>query len=171
VTILWKWTAVSWYETCNIPVLAWGSQEKPCEDSWSSGQDLFSRIRTYTAVMLHIWRWGKCSTQVTTPCVSLLYIHLVWGCYLSFWSTFNTRPHGQGNVSIYNNVLNTSFSKSNGCSKVKAKVIPQQTMSYTRRRGLTHSITVNLGTRCRRVIIFTSQSLHLPVPVAARSIA
>jgi len=41
VKILWKGTAVSLYETCNIPALAWGSREKPCEVSWSSGQDLF----------------------------------------------------------------------------------------------------------------------------------
>jgi len=122
VTVLWKGTAISWYETCNIPELAWGSWEKPCEVSWPFGQDLFSRIRTHTASMLHIWRWCQYSTHVTTPCV----IHVVWGCYLSFSSTFNTRPHDQGNLSIYNNVLNMSFSKSKGCNKVNAKVILQQ---------------------------------------------
>jgi hypothetical protein len=47
---------------------------------------------------------------------------------LSLWITSNTRPHDQGNLLIYNNVLNESVSKSNRCNKVNAKVIPQQAM-------------------------------------------
>jgi hypothetical protein len=66
---------------------------------------------------------GDANTHVRRPCVSLLYIYVVRGCYFAFWDMSNTRLLDQGNFSSYNNVLDQEvYSEPKTCSKGNAQL-------------------------------------------------